>query len=85
MTELTDAITVVNSLSPLGLAAMLAYIIYQLVNKRGTVRAISENHLSGLPDIQALLTALSSHVQALHASSQRIETAVARLEGLLSK
>jgi hypothetical protein len=44
-----------NSLTPLGLAGGLAYIIYQLVAKRGTVRTISDNHLSGLPEMAASL------------------------------
>lgn len=66
MAALGDALVTVvqalNALSPLGLAAMLAFIIWQLVGKKGNVRKISDNHLSDMPEILATL--------------QRIETGI---------
>jgi hypothetical protein len=52
---LTPIVSILNGLSPVGLAGMLAFIIYHLVAKKGRVRAISDNHLSGLPEMAATL------------------------------
>lgn len=47
-----DVIEKLNSLSPLGLAGALAYIIYLLVKNKKAVKVVSTNHLSGLPDME---------------------------------
>lgn len=45
-----------NMITPLGLCAGMAYIIYQFVAKKGSVNLISNNHLSGLPEMAETLT-----------------------------
>lgn len=48
-------VTGLNMLTPLGLAAGMAFIIYQFVAKKGSVKLISDNHLSGLPEMSDTL------------------------------
>ena len=66
METLRSAVEVLNALTPLGLAGGLAYIIYHLIAKKGRVRTISDNHLSGLP-------ALENTVQKILESAGRQE------------
>ena len=53
MGYLTELLTVLNNLSPIGLAAMLGLIIYMLVRgQRDTakqVQSVGDNHLHELP------------------------------------
>jgi hypothetical protein len=53
--SLKMAVELLNGLSPIGIIAILAYIVYLLISKNGPVKAISDNHLSGLPEMNATL------------------------------
>lgn len=55
MEAVSTIVQALNAITPLGLAAGLAFVIYQLVAKKGQIRAISENHLSGLPAMEQTL------------------------------
>lgn len=45
-----------SHLTPLGVMALLAYIIYLLVATKGPVKQIGLNHLHGLPDMAETLS-----------------------------
>lgn len=49
------AVELLNNLTLPGIVALLAYIVYLLVSKNGPIKAISDNHLSGLPEMNATL------------------------------
>jgi hypothetical protein len=59
-----------NDITPLGLAAGLAFVIYSIIAKKGSIRLISDNHLSGLPEMFAML--------------QRIEQSLAEIRDTLN-
>lgn len=75
--SITQAIHLLNTLTPLGLCGGLAWIIYQFVNKRGTVRLISENHLSGLP-------AMAESLHRMEATLININVTLGYIQGQLS-
>lgn len=50
-----ELLALLNSFSPLGVIALLAYIVYLLVNQRQQVHAIKTNHLHGLPEMLEIL------------------------------
>lgn len=52
---LTTAVDLLNSLSPLAVIGLLAYIVFLMVAKKGPIATISNNHLSGLPEMAASL------------------------------
>lgn len=54
-TIITTVINALNNLTPLGLAAGIAYIVYLQVKNKKEVATISDNHLSGLPEMAATL------------------------------
>ena len=64
---------IVNDVTPLGLAAGLAFIIYQLIAKKGRIRAISDNHLSDLPAMAATLERIEVTLQNVHAGIEYLK------------
>lgn len=48
-------VSALNAITPMGIIAALAFIIYQFVSKKGSVNLISNNHLSGLPEMNNTL------------------------------
>lgn len=56
MDELVTLLSALNSLSPLAVIALLAVIIYKQVMSTKQVGLISDNHLSGLPEMLAALS-----------------------------
>lgn len=73
----TGLIDALNKITPLGLAAGLAYIVYSIAAKKGRVRLISDNHLSGLPTLEA-------NIGALVESSKRQEAILGAIAGDLN-
>ena len=67
-----------NTLSPLGLAGLMGFILYHMVAKKGSVKTLSENHLSGLPDILVTL-------QSIDGSSKRQEALLGEIRDDLSE
>ena len=70
---LATVVSILNTVHPLGLAAGLAYIIYQLVSKRGTINTIahnqheiSSNHLSGLPEMAETLRRIETNTSDIN-------------------
>ena len=55
MPDLGSVVAQLNSLSPLAVIGLLAYIVYLLVSKKGPVNTIATNHLHSLPEIAASL------------------------------
>ena len=51
MDVLEQTVELLNSLSPLAVIGGLTFIIYLLIGKRGPVRLMSSNHLSGIPTL----------------------------------
>lgn len=58
VTIASGLIDALNKITPLGLSAGLAYIVYSIAAKKGRVRLIADNHLSGLPTVEANIAAL---------------------------
>lgn len=74
---LISIVQTLNSLSPLGLAAGLSYIIYLLVARKGPMKKLTDNHLSGLPHIESALKEIAMTNRALSESSLRQENSLA--------
>ncbi len=77
METLKGLIELFNSLSPLGLAGLLGFIIYKLIegNKSLTsmsadstsrLESIASNHLHGLPEMTASLERIEKILQAMN-------------------
>jgi hypothetical protein len=83
--ELQTIANALNSISPLGLAAALAYIIYLQVKTKRDVKVVSNNHLSGLPqlerDVQELVTITKAQNQLLQTMNDNIIYIKARTNG----
>jgi len=77
-------VAALNALSPLGLAAMLSFIIYQLVAKKGQIRTISENHLSGLPEMAATLERIEQALKGQQSTLSGIASDLSYLKGRLN-
>lgn len=56
---------VVNDVTPLGFCVLLAVIIFLLVWKKGPIGTLSNNHLSGLPEMQSSLKEISGSMKTL--------------------
>jgi len=52
MTELNSLLELVNKLSPLGIAGLLAVIVFLLVKSRGQMDSLQSNHLHELPEMK---------------------------------
>lgn len=50
-----EVLTTLNSMSSLGVIALLAYVIYLQVRNQRRVKSLGDNHLSGLPDMHETL------------------------------
>lgn len=52
----------ITSLTPWGFAMVMScgmlYLIFSIVHPKGRIRLISDNHLSGLPEMHATLTSI---------------------------
>ena len=60
-----ELVSTLNSLSPLGLAGGLAFIIYLQIKQRGRVREIADNHLHGLPEMAESLKRIELNLDAI--------------------
>lgn len=71
-----------NSLTPAGFMALLAYIIYLLVRQKQAVKQVSENHLSGLPpmqeDIHEILLLLRQQSPMLQSINSKLTYLIAK-------
>jgi hypothetical protein len=83
MESITAVFSALDNVSPLALAALLGYVIYLLVRQRQQVSTLKDNHLSELPEMLALLTALEKGQGEIRECGQRIEAAVHSLAGYL--
>ena len=63
--QLHTIVHALNDITPLGLAAGLAFVIYQIVGKGGWGQTLTNNHLSGLPEIQASLERIEETLVAI--------------------
>lgn len=68
---MSEIVLLLEKASPLGLAMLLAVIVYMQVKQGRQTRLISDNHLSGLPEMEALLREMA-------ASQVRIEERMTR-------
>ena len=84
MPDLWTIIGAFNSLTPLGLAGGLAFIIYHLTSKKGAVRGISENHLSGLPEMNATLRRIEESAKRQETTLIDIRDGTNYLKGRIS-
>lgn len=61
-----DIIHALNSLTPLGLAGGLGYVIYLLVKNQRKVHQIGANHLHELPQIASDIRAMRDQLQTMN-------------------
>lgn len=66
METLKTVIEVLNSLSPLGLAGLLGFIIWKLVQSGRSLDAVKENHLHPLPEMVATLERIEKLMQTMN-------------------
>ena len=74
MDAIVTILEIASTLSPIAVIALLAVIIFLLVKARATnlfdvpdkVDAISDNHLSGLPDMAESLKRIESQLQNMN-------------------
>lgn len=62
-----EVLSAVNAVSPLGLAVLLAYVIYLLISQRGKVQELGDNHLH---DVTARLDAVIASLGRLETGQQ---------------
>ena len=84
MPDLWTIASALNALTPLGLAGGLAFIIYHLISKKGVVRDISENHLSGLPEMNATLMRIEESMKRQETTLHDIRDGTNYLKGRIS-
>lgn len=77
-----EILSLLNSLSPLGLAALLALVLYNMSSARKEVTSLRDNHLHEVTDAMVVITAA---IQRMEVSLARIETLVIRLNGETSR
>lgn len=69
MTEVLELIKAANGITPLGLSALLAVIIWMLVRGKKSVaaqvRALGDNHLHSVPDIAANMERIVDTLQRI--------------------
>ena len=67
MDTLISLVQTLNSMSPLAVIALLAFIIYTLTTKssKKDVQVISDNHLSGLPDMADTLRSMDNKLTTI--------------------
>ena len=84
MEAVKSIVEALNSITPLGLAAGLAYIIYQLAGRKGRLRNISENHLSGLPELEQNVTNLLAAMLRLEQTMGEVRDGINFLKGRIN-
>lgn len=72
LANLVSTFTALNSVSSLGVIGLLSYVIYLMIAKKGPIKTISDNHLSGLPEMNATLVRMEE-------SSKRQETTLGEI------
>lgn len=85
MDGVKELIAALNSLTPLGLAGALAYIIWEQVKNKKAVKEVSNNHLSGLPsmeqDVKTMLREIQTIVPILQVINNNLIYVKARING----
>ena len=80
-----DVLQTLNSFTPVGLAALLAYIIYLQILNGKEVDKVANNHLSDLPemnaDIKKLVTLMENQQPLLQAINDNLIYIKARVNG----
>lgn len=66
METLKTVVDVLNSLSPLGLAGLLGFIIYKLIQNDKSLETVKYNHLHPLPEMAASLERIEKLMQTLN-------------------
>lgn len=77
MVELLNAL---NGMSPLAVIGLLALVIYLLVKNQKAVRSVSNNHLSGLPEMQADVKTIVRLLEQQNELLQRVNDGVIYLK-----
>ncbi len=80
---MAEVLKIVTDITPLGLAAMLAAIIYLLIRNRSQVQELSANHLSGLPEMMTLLTKIADSQERQEECGRQILNQLSTLDGYL--
>lgn len=65
MQEIAALISALNSLTPLGLAALLSFVIYMQIRANKGQRNIAENHLHGLPEMAASIERMTESLERI--------------------
>lgn len=63
---LKTAIELLNTLSPIGLAGLLGFILWKQIQNNKTVVAVKDNHLHELPEMSASLGRIETLLQNMN-------------------
>lgn len=78
-----DVLKAIAELSPIGVIALLAYVVYLLVAQKGPVKKIAENH-NGNPSIEGLLNQLVASSSRQEQTLSEIRDGLNYLKGRLN-
>jgi hypothetical protein len=59
---MVELLNTLNGMSPLAVIALLGLVIYLLVKQRAQTATISDNHLSGLPEMARTLERIEASI-----------------------
>ena len=79
--RMTDIITALNAITPLGLAAGLAIIIYLQIKNRGRVNHIATNHLHNLHELPQVAADIRAMRELLQTVNDNVVYLKARVNG----
>lgn len=63
-----ELLKTLSNMSPLGVIALLGYVVYLLVKNSKAVESVSNNHLSGLPDMEDSLKRIETLLMTMNAN-----------------
>lgn len=82
MDTIIEFLKVLNGLSPLAIIGLLGIVLFYAVKNMKTADAISNNHLSGLPEMQATLESINETLQRMERTQVALDAYLhARLNG----
>jgi len=82
-------LSLLNAMSPtvlsLGIIGGCIWIIWLLTAKKGPMRLLSDNHLSGLPEMADTLVRIEEHLAKNEETQLQLLAIASRIEGMLRR
>ncbi len=80
----TEGINILNAITPLGIIGLLVYVVYLMIAKKGPIKLISDNHLSGLPEMAQVLNLIRESSLRQEMTLNEIRNSINYLRGRLN-